>query len=68
MHRRNHWKTYTLVALLLAAVSAFTVEGEWELDGSSGVETNGEAVTLSISDVVFRNQSILQKLSFKGCE
>ncbi len=68
MDRRNHWKVIALFIVLITTASAFTVEGDWALEGSSGIDTNGSVITLTISDVVYRNQTILQKLSFKGCE
>lgn len=68
MHRRNLTLSALLFALALTIASGFTIEGTWELQSTTGIDVSTSPVTLNISDVIFRNQSILQKLSFEGCQ
>lgn len=57
-----------LLLALITTTHSFTVQGNWSLIPTPALNLTGPPITLSISDFVFMNQSILQKLAFSGCE
>lgn len=59
--------TSVVAILLLAAIGhSFTLEGTWQYQLNPGSTTN-QPVTLKIEDFIYREGTILQKLTFKGC-
>jgi heat shock protein HslJ len=55
-----------LLALLLASAGCFSLEGQWAYQPASG--NSSQAVTLEIQDYIYRQEQILQKLIFRGCQ
>ena len=60
-------KQWMSVVALLAIAECFSLQGNWSLVSTARVAAVGPPITLEISDYVFMNQSILQKLAFRGC-
>ena len=62
------YQTSWVVGLLLLAVAtnAFTLEGTWQYQHAPG-SFSDQSVTLTVEDYVFREGTILQKMTFKGC-
>jgi len=53
-----------MTALLIVSVS-FSIQGDWTLQDRSTISKGRFPIVLSISDFIFKEQEILQKLSFK---
>lgn len=54
------------LTLLLQNCQNLTLEGSWTLD--SVLDTSGLKLQTSITEQSFREQEIINKIEFKGCE
>jgi len=58
----------TLLLLAIITVHSFSIQGNWTLTNARNLDLGNEAIVLNINDFVFRGQSILQRLTFIGCQ
>jgi hypothetical protein len=58
----------TIIMLVLLSASCYSIEGNWTLITARYLDLGNESIVLSISDYIFKGQSILQKMIFSGCQ
>jgi hypothetical protein len=58
----------TVLILVLLSASGYSIEGNWTLITARYLDLGNESIVLSISDYIFKGQSILQKMTFSGCQ
>lgn len=54
--------------LAVLSISAYSIQGNWTLTSARYLDLGNETIVLSISDYIFKSQSIMQKLAFFGCQ
>lgn len=64
-------KNFTAILILVTVVQlvcSFQLQGTWTVAEIKGFPILYESVTLEVSDSVYRNTSIIQKIVFAGCQ
>lgn len=58
----------TILMLAVLSISAYSIQGNWTLTSARYLDLGKESIVLSISDYIYKSQSIMQKLAFFGCQ
>jgi hypothetical protein len=58
----------TLLLALVLSASSYSVQGNWTLLSARYLNLGNQPIVLNIADYIFKNQTILQKLTFIGCQ
>jgi hypothetical protein len=58
----------TILMLAVLSITGYSIQGNWTLTSARYLDLAKESIVLSVSDYIYKSQSIMQKLTFFGCQ